>query len=195
MLTNFIIVLGQQNVLQSSYLLCIFPNAIIRLAGYEIGFFFVQQFTAIHTAKVMACMNKLFNIHASAVMAARDHAEKQINGKSKQMFWFMTDFETKTVSLACKRCKLQVRYLKSGDLKSTQNWIWFLFSKKFKNRVHFFTCILPDYVAHDISKEFLENSHFKDTTAGFLLRCQNLFRLIPPKMMHFQAWKKNDSRK
>ena len=56
-------------------------------------------------------MNKLFNIHASAVMAARDHAEKQINGKSKQMFWFMTDFETKTVSLACKRCKLQVRYL------------------------------------------------------------------------------------
>ena len=108
---NFIIVLGQQNVLQSSYLLCIFPNAIIRLAGYEIGFFFVQQFTAIHTAKVMACMNKLFNIHASAVMAARDHAEKQINGKSKQMFWFMTDFETKTVSLACKRCKLQVRYL------------------------------------------------------------------------------------
>ena len=23
----------------------------------------------------------------------------------------MTDFETKTVSLACKRCKLQVRYL------------------------------------------------------------------------------------
>ena len=111
MLKNFITVLGQQNVLQSSYLLCIFPNAIIRLAGYEIGFFFVQQFTAIHTAKVMACMNKLFNIHASAVMAARDHAEKQINGKSKQMFWFMTDFETKTVSLACKRCKLQVRYL------------------------------------------------------------------------------------
>ena len=68
--------------------------------------------------------------------------------------------------------------------------MWFLFSKEFKNRVYFFTCILPDYVAHDISKEFLENSHFEDTTAGFLLRCQNLLRLIPPKMMHFQAWKK-----
>ena len=80
--------------------------------------------------------------------------------------------------------------VKTGDLKRTQNWIWYLFSKEFKNHVYFFTCILPDYVAHAISKEFLENSHFEDTTAGFLLWCQNLLRLIPPKMMHFQAWKK-----
>ena len=80
--------------------------------------------------------------------------------------------------------------LKTGDLKSTQNWIWFFFSKKFKNCVYFFTCILPDYMAHNISKEFLEDSHFENTTAGFLLRCQNLLRLIPPKMMHFQTRKK-----
>jgi hypothetical protein len=39
-------------------------------------------------------------------------------------------------------------------------------------------------------KEFLENSHFENTTAGFVLTCQNLLRLIPPKIMHFQAWKK-----
>ena len=44
-------------------------------------------------------------------------------------------------------------------------------------------------MAHDIPKEVLENSHFENTTAGFLLRCQNLLRLMPPKMMHFQAWK------
>ena len=45
-------------------------------------------------------------------------------------------------------------------------------------------------MAHDIPKEFLENSHFENRTAGFPLSCQNLLRLIPPKMMHFQAWKK-----
>ena len=55
---------------------------------------------------------------------------------------------------------------------------------------YFFTCILPDYMAHDITKEFLENSHFESTTTDFLLGCQNLLRLIPPKMMPFQAWKK-----
>jgi hypothetical protein len=43
--------------------------------------------------------------------------------------------------------------------------------------------------SHDISKEFRKNIHFKNMTAGFLLRCQNLLRQIPPKMMHFQAWK------
>ena len=85
---------------------------------------------------------------------------------------------------------VQIPYIKTGDLKSTQNWQRFLFSKKFKNCTYLFTCILHDYMAHDIPKEFLENSHFENTTAGFLLRCQNLLRLIPPKMMHFQAWKK-----
>jgi hypothetical protein len=45
-------------------------------------------------------------------------------------------------------------------------------------------------MAHDITKEFLENSHFENTTTGFLLRFQNLLRLIPPKMMPFQAFKK-----
>ena len=48
---------------------------------------------------------------------------------------------------------------------------------------------LPDYMAHDISKEFWKNIHFENMTAGFLLKCQNLLRQIPPKMMHFQAWK------
>ena len=52
---------------------------------------------------------------------------------------------------------------------------------------------LPDYVAHDISKDFLKNGHFEIMTAGFLLRCQNLTLQITPKMMHFilgNAWNK-----
>ena len=40
----------------------------------------------------------------------------------------------------------------------------------------FFTCILPDYIAHDIPKEFWKNIHFENMTPGFLLRCQNSLR-------------------
>ena len=52
----------------------------------------------------------------------------------------------------------------------------FLFYKKFKNWFSFFTCILPNYVAHDIIKEFWKNCHFENMTAVFLLRCQNSLR-------------------
>ena len=52
--------------------------------------------------------------------------------------------------------------------------------------------IFPDYVAHDISKDFLKNGRFEIMTAGFLLRCQNLTLQITPKMIDFHAWKKND---
>ena len=64
-----------------------------------------------------------------------------------------------------------------------------IINEKFRNCGYFFTCILPDYMAHDIFKEFWKNIHFENMTAGFLLRCQNLLWQIPPKMMHFQAWK------
>ena len=40
----------------------------------------------------------------------------------------------------------------------------------------FFTRIFPYYVAHDITKEFWKNNHYENTTAGFLLRCQNSLR-------------------
>ena len=55
---------------------------------------------------------------------------------------------------------------------------------------YYFTYILPDYVAHEITKEFLKNSHFENMTASFLLRCQNILRYFTPEMMQFQAWKK-----
>ena len=52
------------------------------------------------------------------------------------------------------------------------------------------SCIFPDYMGHEITKEFWKNSHFENITAGFLQRCQNLHRYFTPDMMHFQAWKK-----
>ena len=47
---------------------------------------------------------------------------------------------------------------------------------KVLKHVLIFTCILPDYVAQDITKDFWKNIHFENTTAGFLLRCQNSLR-------------------
>jgi len=64
--------------------------------------------------------------------------------------------------------------------------------KKFTKWFYFFNCILPNYVTHESQKEFWKNSHFENTRAGFLLSCQNSLRQNTPKMMHFQAWKKED---
>ena len=80
--------------------------------------------------------------------------------------------------------------VKTGDLKSTQNWKRFLFSKKFKNFVYFSTCILPGYMAHEITKEMWKNSHLKNMSASSLLRGKNILQYFTPEMMHFQAWKK-----
>ena len=55
----------------------------------------------------------------------------------------------------------------------------------------FFTCILSDYVADEITKEFWKNSHFENMRADFPLKCQNSLRWNTPEIMHFQAWKKN----
>ena len=65
-----------------------------------------------------------------------------------------------------------------------------MFNKKFKNCVYFFTCILPDYMAHGIPKEIWKNSHFENMTAGFLHRCQNRLRRNTPEIIHFQTWQK-----
>ena len=64
----------------------------------------------------------------------------------------------------------------------------FCLTKSSKNWFYFFTCTLPDYVAHEITKEFWKNNHFEKITAGFLLRFLDLRRWNTPKMMDFQAW-------
>ena len=69
------------------------------------------------------------------------------------------------------------------------NW-FFCLIKSSEIIFYFFTCILPNYMGYEITKEFWKNSHIENMTAGFLLRCQNLLRWICPKMMHFQPWKK-----
>ena len=81
--------------------------------------------------------------------------------------------------------------LKTGNLKTIQIWIQFFLNKMIRNRVHFFTCILPHYVAHDISKEFWKNSHFENVTAVFLLRCQNSLRWEISLICHWNidSWK------
>jgi hypothetical protein len=57
----------------------------------------------------------------------------------------------------------------SGKLKNFNN-------VKFKKTFYFFTSILPDYVAHELTKDFLKSSHFENITTGFLLKCQNTLR-------------------
>ena len=57
--------------------------------------------------------------------------------------------------------------------------------------LNFFTCISPDYMAHDISKEFWKNSHFENVTAVFLQRCQNSLRWEISLICHWNidSWK------
>ena len=49
----------------------------------------------------------------------------------------------------------------------------FFINKKLKNMFYFFTCILTNYVPHEITKEFWKNSQFENMLTGFLMRCQN----------------------
>ena len=58
----------------------------------------------------------------------------------------------------------------------------FLINGKFKNIFYLFTCILT----LEITKEFWKNSHFRNVTAGFLLRCQNSHRWSTPEKNHFR---------
>jgi hypothetical protein len=60
-------------------------------------------------------------------------------------------------------------------------------SEKHRQQFCFFTCILPDFVAHEIFKELWKNIHFKNMKADFLRICQNSLRQTSPKMMHLQA--------
>ena len=57
-----------------------------------------------------------------------------------------------------------------------QKFYQFFINKKLKKSFYFFTCILPNYVALEITKEFWKNSQFENMLTGFLLRCQNSLR-------------------
>ena len=51
--------------------------------------------------------------------------------------------------------------INSVQLKKIQIESSLLFNKKFRNHFHFSTWILPDYMAHDITKEFWKNTYFE----------------------------------
>ena len=56
-------------------------------------------------------------------------------------------------------------------LKVAMRWnqcYQFFINEKFKKIFHLFTCILPNYVPHEITKEFWKISHFWNMTASFL---------------------------
>ena len=77
--------------------------------------------------------------------------------------------------------------IKYSDLKwMRQKFYLFFINEKFKKILYFFTCILPNYVPHEITKEFWKNSHFWNVTAGFLLGCQNSLQWNTPEKIHFQ---------
>ena len=105
------------------------------------------------------------NFHLVVLFFLFWHLE-QLNYKHKKMIHMRI--------LWCKNAHFL--HLKTGDLKTIQIWIQFFFNKKFWILWLFFTCILPDYMAHDIPKEFGKNIHFENMIAGFLLRCQNWLR-------------------
>ena len=70
----------------------------------------------------------------------------------------------------------------NSNIDSYSKWIrqkcyQFFIDKKLKKTFYFLTCISPNYVPHQITKEFWKNSQFENVTAGFLLRSQNSLRL------------------
>ena len=66
--------------------------------------------------------------------------------------------------------------LDSDSKRIRQKFYQFFINVKFKKIFNLFICMLPDYMAHDITKEFWKNRHFENITASFPLRCQNLLR-------------------
>ena len=60
---------------------------------------------------------------------------------------------------------------------------------------YFFTCILLDYMANGITKEFWKNIHFENMTAGFLPSCQNWLRWEISFLCHsnIDSWKQKMS--
>ena len=110
--------------------------------------------------------------------------------------------------LLCQFMKINLKFKNSSFMVAT--WIWIddfngeayslmrkkpelsifknCISEMFRKQLYFFTCILPDYVFHESSKEFWKNTRFENMRASFLRRCQNSLWQTSHEMMHFQVW-------
>ena len=57
----------------------------------------------------------------------------------------------------------------TDDVKSAHLYkVDFFSDKNFKICVYFFSCILPDYMADDIIKDFWKNNHFENMARTYL---------------------------
>ena len=77
---------------------------------------------------------------------------------------------------------MQIPNLAMHQLTFTKDWagkkVTILQSKflMVKSSELFKSSYILDYVAHEIIKDFLKNSHFENMIAGFHQMCQNLLR-------------------
>ena len=93
------------------------------------------------------------------------------------------------VAILSSRFHLRMpKHIDSYSKRMSQKCYQFFINEKLKKLIYFFICILPNYVPHEIIKDFLKNSHFENMTDGFLLSCQNTLRWNTPEKMHFQQW-------
>ena len=81
--------------------------------------------------------------------------------------------------------------LDSYSKRIRQKCYQYFINKELKKTFHFLTCILPNYVPHEITKEVWKNSQFENITAGFLLSCQNSLRREIGCICHWNidSWK------
>ena len=113
---------------------------------------------------------------------------------------FLYKFLTKGERTLFSKEKVLIRKNWYIILDSNSKWIrqkfyQFFINEKFKKIFYFFTCILPYYVPHEITKEFWKDSHFEIVRADFLLRCQNSLRWEICLICHWNidSWKQNVS--
>ena len=85
---------------------------------------------------------------------------------------------------ACEILSLDQRYKLCLVKKDTKfNQVFFLI-KSSEIILIFLPEFLPDYMAHDITKQFWKNIHFENMTAGFILRYENLLWYFTPEMRY-----------
>ena len=90
-----------------------------------------------------------------------------------------------TICIWIRFFPLEIISLDSYSKRMSQKLCQLFINEKLKKMIYFFTCILPYYVTHEITKEFWKNSYFENMTAGFLLWVKKHFGEIPLKRCIF----------
>ena len=107
-------------------------------------------------------------------------------------FWCCPECAYKSKDRTGNLMSVWLWWVLDSDLKwIRQKFYQFFINEKFKKLLYFFICILPNYVPHEITKDFWKNSHFENVRADFLLRCQNSLRWEICLICHWNidSWK------